>query len=161
MPTAVLDTTKLADRLVTKVDSIRGNVHGKLGTRPHTVEVVRRTWTGPRRGEGTASDVRTAISPPPAVHVRVGNRLRPAGLEEEGDVVLTEISLTWAENELHEPALADTEEHYFRIIGAHGQGVRPRYYVPMKPPVVRRGDHQGDQIDWRLELRRVERSDLP
>lgn len=160
MPTATLDTTILVDRLVTKVDTIRDRVHGLLGTRPHVVQTVVRTWTGARKGEGAASDVRTTITPAPLVMTAVEDRLRPAGLEEEGDLVLTQVSLTWTESELYAPTLTDAQEFYYRITGAHGQGLRARYYVPHKPPVPRRGDNPGDDLDWRVYLRRVERRDL-
>lgn len=160
MPASTLDNTILADRLVTKVDSIRDRVHGRLGTRPYRVEIVRRTWTGARRGEGTVSDVRTELVPAPAVLKRVEDRLRPAGLEEEGDLVLRHVSLTWSESELYAPTLADNAEHLYRITGAHGQGLTPRYFVANKPPVPRRGDTPGDDLDWEVSLRRVERSDL-
>ena len=47
--------TTLRDSLLPAVDIVRG-LPGQLGLRPFGVNVVSRTWTGPRPGLGTSSD---------------------------------------------------------------------------------------------------------
>lgn len=152
MPDSVLDPTVLVDSLVPLVDDLRGSLHPVLGTRAHTVEVITRTWDGGRLGVGTPGDVALAISPPPRVRQRTRTELRPAGTEEEGDVIIDEISLTFTEAELH-PAVTDPVEFFYRITDAHGQGQRVREFVPRRPPEALRGD---PDIGWRIVCRRVE-----
>lgn len=155
MPDAVLDTDLLGDALVGVVDEVRREVHGALGTRPHRVTIVTRTWSGARRGEGTPTETALELDPPPRVtDLALRNELRPGGREEEGDVLLTEVSLRYTEAELM-PSSERNVEWAYRITDAHGQDLRPRFYVPARPPRVRRGDHPGDGIDWAIALRRV------
>ena len=91
----------LVDELIGVVDEVRGTVHGALGTRPYRVYLLRRSWDGGRPGVGNFTDVETEILPPPMVRPAIDKQLRPAGPEEEGNVVLTDISLTFTEAELY------------------------------------------------------------
>jgi hypothetical protein len=50
----------LRDALLPAVDAIRG-IPGLLGLRLFTVAVVSRTWTGPRPGVGTSTDLTTGL----------------------------------------------------------------------------------------------------
>ncbi len=148
----------LADELVSVTDEIRGAVHGALGTRPYRVWVVRRSWSGGRRGVGEPVDTETELLPPPRVRrsPQLEKRLRPAGPEEEGDITLTEVSLTYSEDELYPAARTENAEFFYRLDEGHGHDARPRFFVPREPPQARRGDSQRDAIDWRIELRQVE-----
>lgn len=160
MPDATLTAGVLADDLVSVVDDIRGAIHGDLGTRPYRVYLVTRAWSGDRPGLGTLTDAEVEITPAPAVYTAgLRGELRPAGLEEEGELVLDEVSLTFAETELYSPSLTGTERLLYRIDDAHGQSGRSRYYVPNKPPVPQRGDVGDSSIGWRVELRRVNAED--
>lgn len=155
MPDAVLNDEVLGDALVGAVDDIRREVHGALGTRPHRVSIVTRTWSGVRRGEGSPTATVLELDPPPKVtFLGLRNELRPGGREEEGDVLLTEVSLRYTEAEL-QPSTAKNVEWAYRIEDAHGQGVAPRYFTPIRPPIARRGDHRGDGTDWAITLKRV------
>jgi hypothetical protein len=156
MPESVLNSERLADALVGAVDEIRSLIHGELGTRPNRVWLVKRTWSGDIRGLGTATLAETEILPPPMVtYLGLRNDLRPTGRDEEGDVLLTEVSLAYSEAELY-PSVAENEEFAYRIDEAHGQARASRYLVPARPPVPRRGDHPDDQSDWAVTLRLVE-----
>lgn len=157
MPLATFTPGVLTEDLVGLADDVRG-IYTELGARPHRVFVVRRAWTGPRVGEGTLVDAETEILPRPAVLTAgLHGELRPAGLEEEGDIVVSEISLTWTEPELFSPTLAAGEQHLFRLDDAHGQLGRSRYYVPSGPPVAVWGDQvRDDVLGWTLHLKRAE-----
>jgi len=156
MPDAVLNDGLLADALIGAVDEIRSLVHAQLGTRRDRVWLVRETWSGTIRGEGTATLAELEILPPPKVtDLSLRRDLRPAGREDEGDVLLTEVSLRYTEAEL-DPSVDDRTVFAYRIDEAHGQGRRSQFYVLAKPPVVRRGDHGSDQTDWAISLKRVE-----
>jgi hypothetical protein len=156
MPNSTFTLGLLTDELVSLADELRG-LYTELGARPYRVFVVRRAWSGSRVGEGTATETETEIVPRPAVLTKVRGELRPAGLEEEGNLVVAEVSLTWTEPELYSPALAGNEQHLFRLADAHGQLGRSRFYVPSAPPVPVRGDAMRDDVlGWTIELRRVE-----
>lgn len=157
MPLATFTPEVLTEDLVSVADDIRG-LYTDLGARPFRVFVVRRSWAGARAGEGVATDVVTEILPRPAVLVAgLRGDLRPAGLDEEGDIVVTEVSLTWTEPELFSPSLADNQRHLFRTDDAHGQLGRSRFYVPTRPPTQIWGDSdRPDVLSWSIELRRVE-----
>lgn len=157
MPTATFTAGLLTDDLVPLADQLRG-LYEVLGARPYRAFVVRRTWSGARVGEGTPTDVSTEILPRPAVLTAgLHGELRPAGIEEEGEIVLQEISLTWTEPELFSPSLAANAQHLIRLEGAHGQAVRVRYYVPAAAPVPVRGDSMRDDVlSWAMSLRRAE-----
>jgi hypothetical protein len=156
MPAAVLNDGLLGDVLIGVVDDIRREVRAALGTRPFRVAIVTRTWSSGRPGVGTPTDVVLEIEPPPMVtDLSTRLDLRPAGREEEGDVLLTEVSLRYTEPELH-PSTRGATEWFYRITDAHGQGTLPRFYTVTKPPTPRRGDHSSDATDWSITLRAIE-----
>lgn len=164
MPDAVLTPGLLADDLVGVADLVRGTVHEALGTRPYVVDLVTITWSGTRPGDGTASVAVEAVSPAPRVPQYVRDEMRPGGRDEEGTIEVTEISGTYSEAELYKPpgaVLVRNVEFFWRVTDAHGQGARPRWYVPAAPPKSRRGDEKDAQADWSIRLRLVEPPVLP
>jgi hypothetical protein len=125
------------------------------GTRPFKAEVVRRRWSGPRRGDGAAGqESAITISPPPRVLDALRHDLVAAGLQEVGDLIVTEVSLTYTEAELTGQPLGQGEEVYWRLSAADGtgQGVAPRYFTLSKPPWP---DREKD-LGWTVTLRRAE-----
>lgn len=157
MPTSVINPALFADALVGMVDEIRSLIPTALGTRPYAVAVVTRTWSGTLVGDGTATSVVLPILPAPKVTFEgLHHELRPAGREEEGDVELTGVSLTYSETELAPTVASNRAEWAYRITEAHGQAARTRYYTLAAPPVARRGDHAGDASDWLIKLKRVQ-----
>ncbi len=155
---SILTPGLLADELVGVADIVHSAVHGALGTRPYSVDVVTRTWSGTRRGEGIVSEVAVPILPAPKWPRLGGNSMRPSGQDEEGSVTVTEISQAYTEAELyHRPQdLAQNVEFYWRTTEAHGLESAERWWVPTSPPKARRGDQEGDTADWEITLRRVE-----
>lgn len=145
--------TSIIDSLVPAIDSIRGAIHPIAGDRQWNVTLVRRRWSGTRVGEGTASFIsQTTISPTPRVEQYVHDELRPAGLEEEGAVIVTEISLTYSEADLTQQPVAANEEVYVRVTDAQGQAIAPRFYTLSRPPEPDRTKRMG----WRLHLKRIQ-----
>lgn len=145
----------LGDALIDVVDSVRRVVRGALGTSQHRVEIVTRVWSGGRVGEGLASVSVLELDPPPIFEdLSIRNVIRPAGREEEGDAVLTGVSLRYTERELNPPSRPDTEVAY-RVTDAHGQGLRPNYFVVAAPPEPRRGARPTDATDWKVALKRT------
>jgi hypothetical protein len=156
MPDAVLNGGLLGDALVGVVDEIRRLIRAELGTRPYTVAIVTRRWSGARAGEGTPTETVLELDPPPMVtDLSTAVQLRPTGRDEEGDVQLTEVSLRYTRAELH-PNADDATEWAYRISDAHGQGFGDEWFTVSGPPRVRRGDQPGDRTDWVVTLKRIE-----
>jgi hypothetical protein len=147
--------TNLVDRLVPMTDRLRGRLNAMAGVRQYAVYRVLRTWSGGRRGEGTATTLlREELTPAPKVDFsRLRNHLEPAGLLEDGGALLTEVSLTYTEAELTGRPLAADEEFFFELVDVQGQASRTRYFEPTDAPLV--VDRERD-IGWRVPLRRFE-----
>jgi hypothetical protein len=154
---ATLGQDLIAD-LVPVVDEIRGELNPDFGTRPYRVFRVKRRWTGAGRGDGQALTVfDTEITPQPDVALpsqaeALKYELLPTGKQEAGGILLKEVSLTYTHDELAGGALGPTEEFYFRVTDALGQGLPNRYFVPATPPVVDR----DKTIGWIVPLARAE-----
>ncbi len=138
---AVLDTSLVDSLVASVVDPLRAALYPQMGIRAYKVELVRRAWSGGRRNMGVASFVaEEEISPPPKLAVENNQQAlrydaQPHGRDEEGYVSLTEVSLQYTEAELTGGTILPNEEFYYRITDAHGQGIKPRYYVITAPPV--------------------------
>lgn len=154
MPDAVLDGNVYGDALVGVVDDIRRTVREALGTRPYKVEIVKRSWSGGRVGVGTPAEDVLELDPAPMVEEVARDRNGPGGSEAAGDLVLTEVSLRYSEEEL-KPLPEPSTEVAYRIRDAHGQKQRDRYFILSGDPIPRRGDKTSDRSDWRLVLRRT------
>jgi hypothetical protein len=161
---AVIKSRLLGDELIGVVDNIRGLLRTALGTRPYRLALIVRTWSGGRVGEGNPADVVTEIGmpgeagvQPPLIEVDERGRYAPGGQERDGDLRVTEVSLSYTEEELA-PTLPPGSEAVYRVTDNHGQAQRARYYVLSGQPITRRGDRESDRTDWKLYLRRT--SDL-
>lgn len=154
MKDTALNTDLFSDRLVGVVDRIRRRVHGVLGTRPWTVEIVKRIWSGGDRGLGSAKTSVLILDPIPKVERVTRNRQGPAGAEAEGEIVLSEVSLRYSESEIHPKGNRFTEVAY-RLVEKLGTKQKVTYYVVAGDPVPRRGDKSGDGIDWYIRLKEV------
>lgn len=149
--TSTLRPRLLADALVDVVDGIRRCVHGALGTRPYRVDIVTRTWSGQRRGEGVATDKVLTLDPIPAVARTTSDKLSPGGRESSGAIKLTGISLRYSYEELMPKADRRTEVAW-RLTELHGQRQGVRWFSPDGDPIPRRGDRPGDATDWVVTL---------
>lgn len=151
---ADLDPTKLVDALVPTVDSLRDQLHTSFGVRPFRVYTVRRSYSGDLEGLGEPVETVVELTPQPKVWQWDGMRweLATCGVDELGEVRLTEISLTYTEAELTGRPLERGEQWFFRLEDAHGQGMEPRYFAPTRPPFPDR----EKTIGWVVQLRKVE-----
>jgi hypothetical protein len=158
MPDSVLDAKLPADRLVSVVDRIHERVHGRMGTRPYSVTVVTRRWSGEKTGEGTPSDSLMPILPPPEVTRGGTNRLGPAGQEGNNSVTLREVSFRYTEDELYPSKPANTEVVYMleRTFGGDPNTKRQEFFVVENSPTPERGDKAGDRIGWNIKLHEVQ-----
>jgi len=98
------------------VDDVR-QIHADLGTRPWRVRVVKIRWSGRRRGDGDFSVTSVLeLSPLPFVEGLAAKlKALAAGLNPEGDYVISEISLRYTKEQLH-PTCSKTEEFYWEVI---------------------------------------------
>lgn len=153
--TAVLDDDVLVDALVPDViDGLREDLHPDFGVRAFRVYRVIRTWTGSVEGEGTSSDVGVELRPQPLVSVWDGFRFVQAtcGLEELGDVRLTEVSLSYSYADLTGSPLTPNQQLFIAIGEAHGQGQPTRMFTLARPPFPDRVKDLG----WSIALHRVQ-----
>jgi hypothetical protein len=155
MPGSASIGTNLVDSLLEVVDDLRDGLHTDMGVRQWRVYTRRRTWSGPRRGEGAKTDVDIQIEPQPFVSYDLRYELDAAGIDERGEVTLTEVSLTYTEAELTGRPLLDNEEWYFILRDAHGQEMADRWFVVAAPP----SPDRVSTIGWVVRLRRVDVED--
>lgn len=146
MPKATIDPGLLGDVLIGVCDDIRATVDEALGSNPHRVAIVTRTWSGARVGEGVATTTVLELWPRPHVDDRASFATRYHGREERGRTTLTGISLRYTEAELV-PSSGPSSEVAYRITEHHGQAQKDRYFAPAGPPQVRRS-----HTDWTIEL---------
>lgn len=156
---AVLDPNVLVDSLVADViDGLRGELHPEFGIRAYRASLVIRTWAGRFIGEGGSfTETVTEITPQPKVWTWDGIRwgLEACGLNEMGEVKLTEVSLTYTNADL-DPPHEENQEFFIRITEAHGQGTPPRNFVHVRPPFI---DREKD-FGWVLWLKFVNTPDV-
>lgn len=152
---ATLDDEVLVDALVPDViDGLREDLHPQFGVRAYRMYRVIRTWSGAEPGEGTYTDVAVELRPQPRVEVWDGLRYVQAacGIEELGDVRLTEVSLSYTFADITGGVLAANVEVFIAIGEAHGQAQPTRLYTFAMPPFVDREKTMG----WVIALHRVQ-----
>lgn len=148
--------SNIIDQLVPTIDAVRASVHQLAGDRQYEVTRVVRTWPSGIVGDATDGEPtmqETLMTPPPLLEFAspgVGFEMRGGGKEETGDCRMSEVSLTFAEEDLCPRNLADGVELYYRVIDYLGNGVRTRYYVPAGPPKTDRSKNIG----WEIVLHR-------
>jgi hypothetical protein len=152
---ATLNQDVLVDSLVPDViDGLREDLHPQFGVRAYRVYRVIRTWSGRVAGEGVATDDAGELRPQPLVWQWDGLRFEQAtcGIEELGEVKLTEVSLTYTEGQLTGQPLRRNQEILIAIGEAHGQGSTTRLFRHTRPPYIDRVKDMG----WVVWLRKVE-----
>lgn len=147
---AVLSNTTLVDSLVVDViDGLRESLHPEFGVRAYRIFRVVRSWSGQRVGDGQISDVAGELRPQPRVQVWTDLRwqLASCGVEELGEIVLTEVSLTYTEGQLTGGgALRMNQQLLYGLAEAHGQGTRRRLFSLTRPPFIDREKNMGWQL---------------
>lgn len=140
----------LVDDLVNDIDELRGELHSDFGVRAFRVYTVMRTWTGQQVGEGDFLDTVTEITPQPRVAFWDGYKfvLSPIGTHEDGEVQVSEISLTHTYAELSGGQVALNQQWFFVLVDAFGQGCPNRYLRINRPPFPDREKNIG----WELRL---------
>lgn len=146
-----IDPDSFRDALVGIVDEIRSTVRTELGTRPYTVAVVRREWSGGRVGIGTPTVTELLLEPTPMFKERSDGRRGETGQEQIGGATLTEVSLRYTEAELMGDAGGAVEVCY-RVRETGGQQQADRWFIVRGRPRRRVGDLPGDRSDWMLHL---------
>lgn len=143
--------TNLVDSLVSTVDDLRGSLNTAMGTRQWRVFTRQRTWSNGRVGDGSAIDVDTELTPAP--RVRADNLYRqpiPAGMDEMGDIVIDQVSLTYTEAELAGGPGTAGVEWFIVLKDAQGQATADRLYQLKEPPKPDR----TKTIGWVMRLQR-------
>lgn len=132
------------------VGELRDSLHTSMGVRQFRVYLCTKTWDSGRRGEGVATVTEVEIVPQPNVDMDgLGYELRAGGKREEGTVLLTEVDLTYTEDELTGQPVGSGDEFYYRIADAQGQSIADRTFVLSEPPKPDR----VKTIGWIIKLR--------
>lgn len=171
MPGSATLLDNLVDDLLPTIDDLRGDLHPAFGVRQFRVFAVTRTFPGDEdadgdvgcrggdgdNGSGSNNPLYSELEllpQPLLVEDRGGIEfvLSKIGREEEGELIMKEVSLTYTEPELTGGALAANQQFYFRVIDAYGQDIQPRFYVAKAPPYP---DRIKD-IGWKIHLKRAE-----
>lgn len=149
----------LTDALIPVVDAAR-DLYAQLGSRAYHVLLVRTRWTGGERGVGVEQVVAEAqVLPIPLVAdmTALVARLQAVGVEEVGDVRLTEVSGRYTENDLSglgpsgEP-IPDDEQFYWELHDAEAtaaESPRRRFVLARAP------SYDATRFEWTVVLRRV------
>lgn len=150
----------LARGLIGVADSIR-NLYTSFGLRPYAVRLVKTRWSNGRRGSGTESVVfSTPILPTPLVADidSLAEVNTPIGLDEFGEVALTQVSGAYTEDFLRghdaegRPVAVD-EQIYFEVEFpppcSGGDATRRRFTLRGAPM------YRADQFQWSLRLERA------
>jgi hypothetical protein len=155
----------LVDQLSSVADTIRSTLHTTLGMRQYAVFHVKRRWSGARVGMGALSV--TAVErlwPDPLVTLKDEHVLTEGGLQEIGTASLSEVSLSYSQDDLIGVDFVSGET-LFLLVDQMGSGIIRRAYIPADHPrqdrcdqLDRRISKKTSPIGWVVPLRRV---DLP
>lgn len=148
----------LAAKLVPCVDKIR-QLNTNFGLRPYRVFLVITEWTGQRRGQGVERVLsETELLPTPKIEsfASLNLQLMSAGLEEVGDLRISEISPKYTGEQLLGRHTDNTEllkNQGFRWeVVLYKQGNEPirRSFVPKGLP-----DFMPGRVQWAVSLTRL------
>lgn len=151
--TATLDGNVLVDSLVPDViDGLRDELHPQFGVRAYRVYRVIRTWAA-KVGTGKYVDDAAELRPYPLVWEWNGYRYEqaPCGIKEVGEIKLTEVSLTYAADQLDPQNLTARQEAFFALADANGQRSPVRMFWHKAPPYIDRVKNLG----WVLMLNSI------
>jgi hypothetical protein len=152
MPSSILGDN-LIDDLVPTVDELRAELYADFGVTQYEVRLVKRRWSGTRRGEGTITVLQDLVMSPAPLFVDGDRyRLMPHGRDEIGDAVLLEVSLMYTEAELTGGTIAENEEFFYEVRDARGQVIATQHFELAEPPSTDR----EKSIGWTVKLRRAE-----
>ena len=148
----------IREDVVTKLgrvaDKIRGSIHPMFGTRAYRCFLVATKWTEGERGGGFESVIwEKEIKPTPKVEGMDGLEaaLTATGREEDGDVTLSEISLSLSESDVswltdEDHPVPVGENRFYEI--RHARGRRRRYTVANAP------EYDTSTFGWKIRLTR-------
>ena len=154
---AILDPDVLVDSLVVDViDGLRDELNAEFGVRSYSVFTRHITWSGAQVGQGVATTVDTEITPRPRVAIWGGYRyeLQKCGIDEIGQVEITEVSISYTEAELVgvRATMGKNQQWLILLREGHGQASREKAFIHDKPPFIDREKNLG----WTMWLRAAE-----
>lgn len=100
------------------IDKILG-IREQIGAQLADVDIVERTWSGQRQGDGSYTDVVTKLVPAPEIVDYSHNiRTSEAGAIKSGDLILRGISPKYTEDQLKTQTNAKNKEKFYKL-GKH------------------------------------------
>lgn len=126
------------DCIIPCLDEIRQNAADATGMRRYRVFLRTETWTGGEKGSGNRVVSEVEIRPRPRVvfpPVQKSFYIEAGGRDETAEVLLDQISLTYAEETLLPTGLSANQDFMYRLTDAHATAsLNDRYYVPFGTP---------------------------
>jgi hypothetical protein len=158
-PTAMTLRNTLAQKLIKPVDAIR-NIATVLGARPYKIRIVRVRWSTGTRGEGVGEALSAMdLLPTPKMSGlgAVKEIVNPIGLDEAGELEVTQISGTFSENDLRgydsdgaPPADGDEVFYEIEFPQMDGQpGLKRRFLLSGAP------EYLASACQWKITLNRA------
>lgn len=158
VPSAQCYSNSLARKMIGPADRLR-NLFTKFGMRPYVIRWVRSAWSGGRRGVGEESIISVEVILPVPLMLDLKTLTRvvnPIGIDENGGVVLTEVSGCYKEEKLRgldddgTPIPADQNFYYeIEFMRADGQPSDKRRLFPSGAP-----EYVPDDFAWSVKLER-------
>lgn len=129
-----------------------------LGLRPYQVHLVRTRWTSGERGAGVEEvlSVEPILPTPKLAKVRVDKRAEGLGWVETGDLLVTEISPRYREEQFYGHSedgrpIEDGDSFYWEVTQMRpGTPARKRRYTLSSTPEL-----VAERAEWRLQLTRA------
>jgi hypothetical protein len=143
----------LVDELAVVADDLRDELHADFGVRQWSVYHIHARWSGGLVGVGSKSV--TTISeliPSPKLVLEDTHTLTEGGLQETGLSTISEVSLTYSEDQLLGKPMVAGAEFFYVAVDKLGQGIQRRIFIPNDHPFPDR----ENTIGWTFNLRRVD-----
>ena len=149
----------LGRQLIPVADDLR-DLFTQFGLRPYKVHIIKTRWAGRKRGDGVETVVssRTILPTPLVTDLTALNEIvTPVGLDEEGGILLQEISGCFTEDDLrgHQEdgtPVAANEQLYYEIEFPKPNGEdseRRRFHMRSAPMYF------ADNFAWQVRLERA------
>lgn len=149
----------LARKFVPLADSLR-DLFTKFGLRPYVVRMVRVRWNGIERGVGLPQvESETIVEPTPKLsdYTALTELVQPIGLDEQGGIVLSEISGRYTEFQLRglkddETELPPNVEFFYEVEFPRpdGQPATKRRFFNRSAP-----EYNSGALQWTLRLEKA------
>jgi hypothetical protein len=142
----------LVDDLVPVADELRDELHIEFGVRQYRCFGIRETWSGATVGVGAHAVTQVnEFLPSPNVELNDKHDLTPGGLLASGTCKLTEVSLTYTQNQIMGEPMAANEAWHIVLADGIGQEISRKIFIPQDHPTTDRDGNVGWEVILRMD----------